>query len=195
MKHIEEATLREWMDLDVDGALDAPQKAQLTERLRADSELADERGSLESLHQLLAESRIAVEPGFQARVMAALPHPAWRRSTADRGIPAWGAPLAAMLVFALGAAWLLAGSGLLTAGVVGGTAVALLDLASTSVLAGSGLLFATWQGLGWGLGEVLGDSILNLVAFGTLVVCLNLLLVSMLRRPQAVAVASDDDVS
>ena len=63
MKHIEEATLREWMDLDVDGALDAPQKAQLTERLRADSELADERGSLESLHQLLAESRIAVEPG------------------------------------------------------------------------------------------------------------------------------------
>ena len=193
MKHIEEATLREWMDLDVDGALDAGRRAQLAERLTADSELAAERGALESLHHLLSESRIAVQPGFEARVMEALPQPAWRRDSASSAIPAWGIPLAAMLIFALGAASLLAGSGALTAGVVGGTAAALLDLASTSVLAGSGLLFATWQGLGWGLGALLGDSVLNMVAFAMLVVCLDLLFVSMLRRPQAVAVASDDD--
>lgn len=191
MNSMDEATLSEWMDLEVDGALGDGERARLRDLMASRPELAIERRALESLHTLFDEGRIAVRPGFQPQVMAALPRqPAWRRSESAPSIPAWGWPLAAMLAFALGAAWLLAGSGALAGGALGGTALAMLDLASTSVLAGSGLLFATWRGVGLGLGELLGNSYLNLAVFALMVVCLDLLFFSMLRRP-ATAEAED----
>lgn len=183
---IDNVTVCEWMDLEADGALAERERTELEKVLAARPELAMERRALEALHALFEEARIAVRPGFRTQLMAALPRPTWRRSEDLATVPAWGWLLAAMLAFALGAAWLLTGSGVLAGSALGGTAMAVVDLAASSVLAGSGLLFATWRGVGFGLGELLGNSYLNLAAFALLVICLDLLFVSMLRRPATV---------
>lgn len=184
--------LSEWMDLDADGALGAEERRTLEAQLAERPELARQRRALEGLHSLIAESRIPVAAGFSERVMAALPAVPWRQ-TERRAVPVWGLPLAVMLAFALGAAWLLSGSGLLGGGAVVGTILAMLDLAKTSVLAGSGLLYATWRGIGFGLEEVIGASPGGLVAFGILVLCLDLLFLSMLRRRRPAVVTADED--
>jgi hypothetical protein len=57
----------------------------------------------------------------------------------------------------------------------------LLAVAASAALAGAGLLGASWTGLGLVLDKVISSPV-SLGAFGLLVLCLNLLLVSLIRR-------------
>jgi len=198
MKHVENVTWREWLDLELDGALPESERESLRQKLADDPELAAERQRLQALHALMGEDRVVVRPDFAASVMAALPVPPWRAAArrAARpsflGIPSWGLPLAVLLALTLGATWLLADSGFVGTGAIGGTVVALFDLARASVLAGSGLLFATWKGVGWGLAEMLGGSWTEIAMVAVFVLCLDLLFLNMLRRRPAVARARQD---
>ncbi len=64
---------------------------------------------------------------------------------------------------------------------------AIVDLFGSAVLAGAGLLAASWRGLGIGLAELLAGSRSALTALALGVVGLNLLLWRLLRHPARVA--------
>lgn len=174
MKTMDRETLAEWLDLDADGQLGEAERARLARALAADGELAAERRRLAALHAHLTAARIPVRPGFRDAVMASLPAPAWLRERS------WALPLAMAVGLAAAAAFVLAGvSG---EGALVGTGAAVLDLFATAVLAGSGLLAASWRGLALGLEEVISSSGLSLAAMAVGVILLNLLFFSMLRR-------------
>ena len=179
MSTAEHTTLLEWLDLDLDhrASLASTERAALEARLVAHPELRAERRRLERLHGLLEGDRVSVRAGFADDVMAALPAAAWSRSPRSA---AWRLPLAMMLGLALVSVVLLGGAD--SEGPIVGTGLAVLDFLQTTTLAGSGVLVATWRGASLGLEAWLAASELNLVAFAFLVVCLNLLFVSLLRR-------------
>ena len=135
----------------------------------------------DALRALLEESRIPVRPGFRARVMAALPVAAWERRLGERRLPAWALPGLLAASLALGAALVLAWGG--------------ASVADSTTLAGAGLLHATWRGFGLGLAELFADSPLSLVALAAMVVFLDLLVLSLLRRRKAVPQATDEPPS
>ncbi|MEM1205979.1 MAG: hypothetical protein AAGN66_22300, partial [Acidobacteriota bacterium] len=139
----------------------------------------------EALHRLLGSSRIPVREGFREGVMAALPAAAaWERPAAR----SWHLALAMLLACALGASLLLPGT--LADDALFGTGSAVADFFETTLLAGAGLLEASWRGVGMGLAELFAASKSSLLAMGLLVLCLDLLFVSMLRRrPKAEAKA------
>lgn len=188
MKNMDQALLREWVDLDLDGELPTASKETLRQEMSKHPELLQERQSLESLHGMLRETKMDARPQFADQVMAALPVAAWEKNSAPGRVPVWALPVA--LVVLMGTASSLILSSNLSGHHVLETGLMLADLMKTSVLAGSGLLFATWRGMGFGVEEMVADSTLNLAAFGALVLCLNLLFVSLLRRRPAVARAS-----
>ena len=69
-----------------------------------------------------------------------------------------------------------------------GIAFAVFDFFQVTALAGAGLLFATWRGVGLGLQELLADSGLSLMALAAVVLFLDLLFIALLRRkPPAVS--------
>ncbi len=173
MKTMDRATLAEWTDLELDGQLGGDEQGLLAERLAGDTSLAAERRQLEALHVMLREIRVAVRPGFREDVMAALPAPARLR--------AWALPLAAMVVFAAGAALILGSAGPADSH-VWGTGVAIVEFVKTTALAGAGLLAVSWRGFGLALEELITSSGASLAAMAVLVLCLNLLFVRMLRR-------------
>ncbi len=150
----------------------------------------------DALRALLEESRIPVRPGFRARVMAALPVAAWERRLGERRLPAWALPGLLAASLALGAALVLAwgGASVADSHAVGIT-VAVVDFLGTTALAGAGLLHATWRGFGLGLAEIFADSPLSLVALAAMVVFLDLLVLSLLRRRKAVPQAADEPPS
>jgi hypothetical protein len=174
MKTMDRENVAEWLDLDVDGQLGEAERARLAQVLAAGGELAAERRRLEALHADLAAARVAVRPGFRDAVMASLPAPAWRRGRS------WTLPLAMAVGFAIAAALALAGAS--AEGAALGTGVAVLDLLATALLAGSGLLAASWRGLALALEELISASGLSLAAMALGVLFLNLLFFSMLRR-------------
>ena len=96
-----------------------------------------------------------------------------------------------MLVLALGAA--LALSGAEEVGRFTGLGLVVLDFMAVTLLAGGGMLFAAWRGVGFGLEQLFADSGLSLLALATLVVFLNLLFFSMLRRRPKTAESTADD--
>ena len=142
----------------------------------------------EALDALLQESRISVQPGFRDRVMGLLPMAAWERRLGERRLPAWALPAGLAAALALGAALVVAWGGA-DAGdshALGITA-AVFDFLGTTTLAGAGLLYASWRGVGMGFAELFADSPLNLLALGAGVVFLNLLFVTLLRRRRPAA--------
>ncbi|MEO1370813.1 MAG: hypothetical protein AAFX50_26830, partial [Acidobacteriota bacterium] len=163
------------LDLYADGGLPADEAEALERRLAETPELAAEAARFQQLHQLLDDSKVPMRANFTERVMAALPQP---QVAAARG--AWRLPLAMMLVLALGAALLIGTA--LTDNPLVGAGLAVLDFAQTTALAGSGIVVATWRGAGMGLGELIGSSTMNMAAFAVMVVCVNLLFVSLWRR-------------
>ncbi len=185
-------TWRRWVDMDLEGELPEADRARLTELAEADGRVAAERRELESLHRMLREGEICVRPGFAAGVMASLPETWWERGRARAGLPVWALPLAMTLTLALGAALLLVGAK--ETGQIAGLGLALLDFAQVTFLAGAGMLFATWRGVGFGLEQLIADSGANLFAAVAGVVFLNLLFLSLLRRraPAAETAKSDD---
>ncbi len=143
---------------------------------------ATERAALARVSGLLAESRIAVRPDFRTAVMASLPPAGWE----SRHPRTWSFPLAACFLLAtLGASavvFFLGGSGGVGAGsALLGAAVAIGNLLQAAVLAGAGLLTATWKGFGLAIGEALSSPV-RMILFGGVVVGLNLLLISLVRR-------------
>ncbi len=143
-----------------------------------------ERVALARVSGLLAESRIAVRPDFRTAVMSALPPAGWE----SRHPRTWSFPLAACFLLATFAAsavvFFLGGGSAQGAGAGSsllGAAVAIGNLLQAAVLAGAGLLTATWKGFGLAIGEALSTP-LRMILFGVVVLGLNLLLVSLLRR-------------
>lgn len=175
METMDRAMLAEWLDLDLDGALEGPEKARFDERLAQDDDLAAEHRRTRALHALIAESRVGVREGFRARTMAALPVPAWGART-----PAWMLPLAMMTTFAAAAGLLLA-RGLPEHPALGALA-AVAEFLQATALAGAGLLDASWRGLGLGLQQLFADSGTSLLAMAVLVLFMNLLWISLMRR-------------
>ena len=177
---------------------DASTREQLPDGLSEDCklELFHERKQLERLRELIARMRVEPRPGFADEVMAAV-HRERQASDLMSAKEAVDQEIAAdlerssprpMVVSALAAAALLmvvaaalVGTGNGTGGLVG-TAAAVGDFAWSTLLAGAGLLTASWQGVGATVGAWLRESTLNLVIGLALVVGLNLLLFHLLRR-------------
>jgi len=198
MKTIDDTVLREWVDLELEGELGGTEKALLEERLPTRTDLARERRALSSLHAVLADARIPVREGFRARVMASLPAAAWARQLGRRSSAAWALPAAMVVVLGLGAALVLgaggAGGGQISDHHAWGVGAALFDFLQATVLAGAGLLFATWRGVGMGLEELIAESGASFAALAVFVLFLDLLFVLMLRRKPA-PVAADSSSS
>lgn len=178
MNRPDHTTYREWLNLAADGLLPREERARLDEHLATCPECRRERDELAALDRLFQETRIAVRPDFRESVLAALPAAGWEA----RSPRAWRFPAAAFVLLAGIAA------ALLSAGVVAGadssglgTLAAVVEMVWATVLAGAGLLKASWKGIGIVVEDVL-SSPLTLGAFGLFVLCLNLLLVSLVRR-------------
>jgi len=146
----------------------------------------------QALHAMLASSRIQVRDGFADQVMTALPSAAWERRLGRRRAPAWALPAALAVIFAFAAALVLSSSSGGPESHALGIFSAVFDFVRTTTLAGAGLLFATWRGVGFGLQELIAESGLNLLALAAAVVFLNLFFIQLLRRRPAVARQTSD---
>jgi anti-sigma factor RsiW len=164
------------LDSEADGSLSAAERARVESMLERRPELARERRLLTRLHDALRETRVEVEPRFTERVMDEV-----RRARPHIQHPGlWSlAASILLLVAALGVA------GATGSGAIGGWLApigAVTDFLATTVIAGAGLLGASWEGIGTTVAGWLRSSTANLVLLGGLVVALHLLLYSLLRR-------------
>jgi anti-sigma factor RsiW len=180
-------TYREWLNLDVDGALGEEHRGQLTEHLAACAVCRAEREKLLAFAGLLQKNRVAVRPDFREQVLSSLPTAGWE----SRSPRTWAFPAAVFVLLAGIAASVMGSRGphssLLSA------LAAVSGMFRASAVAGAGLLAASWKGLGMAFAAVLSSPV-SLGAFGLAVVCLNLLLVSLLRKRRAAADALQRDM-
>lgn len=179
MNRPDHSTYREWLNLEADDRLSRDERARLEEHLATCPECRNELRERRALDDLLLQNRVAVRSGFRDDVLAALPVAGWEA----RSPRTWSLPAAAFVLLGMIAAAVLvfhssgfgsASSGLSALFAVGG-------LFKATLLAGAGLLAATWKGAGLVFQELLSSPV-NLGMFGVLVLCLNLLLISMVRR-------------
>jgi hypothetical protein len=179
MSSQQHAVYEEWVELELDGRLGDEQRSRLAAHAAECARCRAARRSQARLASLLAATRVEAEPGFRERVLAALPAAGWEA----RHPRAWRLPLAAFaLLGGLAAALLGASSAHVEpGGSLVGALLALGGLARAALLAGAGLLGASWKGVGLAMRELL-DSPLDLAALGLLVLCLDLLLLSLVRR-------------
>jgi anti-sigma factor RsiW len=185
MSRPDHSTYREWLNLDADGGLDSGDRALLDDHLASCADCRREREEILALDGLLRGSALPVRPDFRVSVMSALPVVGWQA----RSPRAWRFTAAVIVLLGgLAAALMVAGSAPATSGF--GALAAMGGMLQASILAGAGLLGASWKGLGLVLNHVI-SSPASLGAFGFLVLCLNLLLISLIRRrrPAAAAVA------
>jgi anti-sigma factor RsiW len=181
MKRPDHTTFREWLHLDADGQLAAPQRTELEQHLATCAGCRAEREDLMALDALLQKNRIPVRTDFKDTVLASLPTTGWE----NRSPKTWGFP-AAVFVLLAGIAAALFGSAHLSAAGPGASALlAITDMLGSTVQAGAGLLAATWKGLGMAFTEVIASP-MSLGVLAVLVVSLNLLLFSLLRRRRPV---------
>ncbi|MFN7941692.1 MAG: zf-HC2 domain-containing protein [Thermoanaerobaculia bacterium] len=182
---------REWLDLEVDGSLADPERQALSRHLESCPECRAESAALAHVHAQLAAARRPVRDGFAHEVLRSLPAAPWEAS-APR---AWRAPLLLLLTLGGASAALLgrAAAGLEPHARFFGAIGALADLLQASLVAGLGLLGASWKGLGLGVAQWLAASKLNWVAAALLVVGVNYLLIRVVgarRRLPAERIAS-----
>lgn len=188
----------QWLDLDADGELSAEERSRLDAAMAEEPARESDRTAFRKLHELLTPGSATVpsvepSPDFVARVMDNLPVADWEAREEESSFAAWQMPIAAMLLFAVGAAFLLSG----VDSAILGTGAAVADFLATTALAGAGLLEASWRGMGWGLQQMFADSPATVAAVAGVVLGVDALFVSMLlrRRRQAVpeTVAEGDD--
>ncbi len=174
--------IKEALDLDVDGALAPDERAEVDVHLAECASCRAERDRLARLGDRLASARVSAREGFAAEVMRALPPAAWEARTAR----SWRWPAALLLLLGGLSAILLgnAAAGLEPQAPGISAFVALARLAESALLAGAGLVGASWQGLGVGLAGWLAASRANVAAVVLLLVALNLLLFRLIRSPR-----------
>src|SRR5436305_1931681 len=167
---------REWLTLDADGMLDVEERALLDNHLGSCADCRREREKDLALDALLQRSALPARAGFQASVMSALPTAGWEA----RSPRAWRFTAAVIVLLGgLASALLIAGSAPSPSGF--GALAAVAGMLQASLVAGAGLLGASWMGLGLVLDKLVASPV-SLGAFGLLVLCLNLFLVSLIRR-------------
>ncbi|HEX2254933.1 MAG TPA: zf-HC2 domain-containing protein [Thermoanaerobaculia bacterium] len=198
-EHYEQA-----LDLELDGLLADDERRALHQHLAACAPCRAERRRLEGLHAALATARVPVRPDFHAAVMAHLPVAPWEQAAARVGaaLPAAvPAPVAAETSDASsgrGAWWRAVAALGILAGLttvlfllggapdapLAGTVSAVGALAAAAVLAGTGLLGASWSGVGVVLSDLFSRSPAVAVVLAAAVAGLALLALGLLRRPQ-----------
>ncbi|MBW8873488.1 MAG: zf-HC2 domain-containing protein [Acidobacteria bacterium] len=186
MNRPDHSTFREWLNLDADGMLEREERARLEEHLAGCEECRREREELIAFEKLLERSALPVRSGFADAVMAALPPAGWEAQSPRT----WRFPLAVAAMLMLVAGLMMVGStspssapsGLAALDAVGG-------MLRAATLAGAGLLGASWKGIGLIVEDVISSPV-SLGAFGFLVLCLNLLLISLVRRRRPSAVSA-----
>lgn len=173
---------RDWLNMDAEGELSPAQRAELEEHLASCASCRAEREDLLALDGLLRKHSVAVRPDFKDAVLSSLPTAGWE----SRHPKTWSFPAAVFLLLAGIAAALFGSAQLGTAGSGSGSSVllAVAGLVRATVQAGAGLLAASWKGVGLVIGEVIASPV-SLAALAVLVICLNLILISMLRRKRA----------
>jgi anti-sigma factor RsiW len=177
-------TYREWLTLDADGMLDGGERALLDAHLASCADCRREREEILALGALLQRSALPVRADFRESVMSALPTAGWEA----RSPRAWRFTAAVIVLLgALAAALMAAGSAPASSGL--GTVAAVGGMLQAAVLAGAGLLGASWKGIGMVVDQVIASP-LSLGAFGFLVLCLNLFLVSLIRRKRPAGAAA-----
>jgi anti-sigma factor RsiW len=189
-------TFREWLNLEADGGLPPDRRGRLEEHVASCPGCQAERRELLRMAELLEHGRLPVRADFAASVFAALPATGWEA----RHPRAWRLPVA---VFALLAAlafvlpWIavshggVAGAGReIPAASILGVAAAVLGLVRAAVTAGAGLLGASWKSIGLVVAELFSSRLL-LAAFAVGVVCLDLLVVALIRGRRAAAAAPE----
>jgi len=175
MNKPDHSTYREWLDLEADGRLSSEEQSRLDEHVAACTACRDERAELRALEEVLQRNRVALRPDFRDQVLAALPATGWE----GRHPRTWAFPAAAFVLLGVLAAFALGGHLGESSGL--GAVFAIGGLIRATLLAGAGLLAATWKGVGLVFEEML-SSPLSLGVFAVLVVSLNLLLISLIRR-------------
>jgi anti-sigma factor RsiW len=184
MNRPDHSIYREWLNLEADGRLPRDQGARLEQHLATCSSCRSELDSLQSLDSLLVQSRVPVREGFRADVLAALPAVGWEA----RAPRTWGFPLALCVLLAVISAAVVGTAPGESSGL--GALSAVFGMFQAAALAGSGLLAATWKGFGLVFEEMLASP-MSLGVFGVFVLCLNILLVTMIRRKRTQAPALD----
>jgi anti-sigma factor RsiW len=170
------------LNQELDGSLTYEQQARLDEHLAGCAECNAERVELAALSGLLRRSQPPLQEDFRARVMAALPAAGWE----SRHPRTWRFP-AAVLLLLVGAGIALLCAGSARVGQLGsfyGVLSSLAGLLRATLVAGIGFTAASWRWCGLFV-EQLVASPASMVVFGVFVVCLNLLLVSLVRRRHA----------
>ncbi len=174
--------LREWLTLEREPGeqLSHQERRSLDEHLAECAECRAERRELARLDHLLANDLVSVREGFRDDVLAALPAAGWEA----RSPRAWRVPLAVTLALLVAAVALVGvSSGAHPGAGVGGFAgvvAALGQMLVTGVLAASGLLWASWRGLGLALDASLSPA--SAIALIALVVSLDVLVLALVAR-------------
>lgn len=184
MNRPDHSTFQEWLNLDADGRLAPEERARLEEHLAGCQECREERAELAAFQGLFERTAVPVRSGFADSVMATLPHAGWE----GRSPRTWQFPVAVAAMLMLVAGFLIAGS---SSSVPSGLAAldAMGGMVRAAALAGAGLLGASWKGIGLIVEDIISSPV-SLGAFGFLVLCLNLLLISLVRRRKPAASAA-----
>lgn len=180
MDSFEHDTYREWLDQSRTGELSAAEEARLSRHLSECASCREELEATARLDALLLSEQIEPRTDLVEMVMARLPEAGWQA----RHPRSWGPALVALTVIASAAAALV-GSGaaeIRPRAPFLGALAALFELFKGALLAGAGLLRASWHGVGLAVGNVLSRSWLDgsLTVIGVL--SLDLLLVALYRR-------------
>ncbi len=185
MNRPDHSTFQEWLNLDADGCLAPEERARLEQHLAGCEECRRERQELIAFQGLFERTAVPVRSDFADSVMASLPHAGWE----GRSPRTWQFPVAVAAMLLVVAGFLVAGSG----GASAPSGLAALDalggMMRAAALAGAGLLGASWKGIGLIVEDIISSPV-SLGAFGFLVLCLNLLLISLVRRRRPVPAAA-----
>lgn len=180
MKTLDHKTVGEWLELDLDGEFPEARRAAYEAHLASCQACDQRRREMAQLVTLLRESRVAARPGFAEEVVRALPAAAWEA----RSGRSWSVALGLLLGFGGGAAVLLGWSAanMHPVGPWAGALRGILDLFRSSILAGAGLLNASWRGVGMAMSDAFSASWGAGFALGALVLAVNGLLFRLVRR-------------
>lgn len=182
---IDHREYEEWLQAEFDGELSPERRLALDQHVAACARCAAERAELAKLGDLLTRSAAPVRPDFRSAVMSSLPAAGWE----SRSPRTWALPLAMLAVFGTAAAILMGISAarLEPGGPFAGALSALGGLLGSSLLAGAGLVAASWRGVGLAASALASRSPLGLGVLGVGVLCLNLLVWRLLRGRRTAA--------